>query len=345
MQTHSQEWILDSITEYLKSPVWKNPILEFIDEYCIVFDDDEENKLEYTDIHNKFKKIVDQKLEAFVTDLGIPADVFVNSCEVSSNKIHKSIINQLLAVENFLLFKKMMIARNKQLNEEAIKNLRQEDEDDGDDDLEEQAEREREEAELAQAIAMSQALEDARLQKLHETQNPQVMEPQIQNQQPEEEKKQSTLASEGLPSIGVSKKQAVSVFDDINIEEDQEDKEKREKDSKERQERLKIQRDKLLQKKQQERQSEIQDYHKGQEDKAKGVNQEEEEKNQRIKKGLAALSLDKKVSEQEIQQKRKNFMSEIRDALITGDQESSEATIKKVKKGKKTRKGDEDDFL
>jgi len=43
---------LDSITAYLKSPVWKNPILEFIDEHCIYFDDEEENKLEYTGVHN-----------------------------------------------------------------------------------------------------------------------------------------------------------------------------------------------------------------------------------------------------------------------------------------------------
>jgi hypothetical protein len=32
--------------------VWKNPIVEFIDEHCLVFDNEEENKLEYTDIHN-----------------------------------------------------------------------------------------------------------------------------------------------------------------------------------------------------------------------------------------------------------------------------------------------------
>jgi len=43
---------LDSIAEFLKSPAWKNPILEFIDDNCIVFDEEDENKLEYTDIHN-----------------------------------------------------------------------------------------------------------------------------------------------------------------------------------------------------------------------------------------------------------------------------------------------------
>ena len=40
------------MTEYLKSPVWKNPILSFIDEYCASFDTEDENKLEYTAIHN-----------------------------------------------------------------------------------------------------------------------------------------------------------------------------------------------------------------------------------------------------------------------------------------------------
>ncbi len=46
-----KDWILDSITEFLKSPIWKNPILEFIDKHCMGFDDEEENKLEYTTIH------------------------------------------------------------------------------------------------------------------------------------------------------------------------------------------------------------------------------------------------------------------------------------------------------
>jgi hypothetical protein len=67
--------------------------------------------------------MVDGKLEQFVGELGIPAEVFVNACEVASEKVHKSIINQLLAVENFLLFKKMMITRNKQLNLEAANQM------------------------------------------------------------------------------------------------------------------------------------------------------------------------------------------------------------------------------
>ena len=51
--------------------------------------------------------------------MGIEPEIFVTACELASQKVHKSIVNQLLAVDSFLLFKKMMIARNKQLNHEA----------------------------------------------------------------------------------------------------------------------------------------------------------------------------------------------------------------------------------
>ena len=46
-----REWILDIVVEYLQSPIWKNPIMDFIDENCIIFEDEEENRLEYTEIH------------------------------------------------------------------------------------------------------------------------------------------------------------------------------------------------------------------------------------------------------------------------------------------------------
>ena len=63
---------------------------------------------------------------------------------------------------------------------------------------------------------------------------------------------------------------------------------------------------------------------------------EEEAKNERIKKGLAALSLEKKTGEEEIQQKRKNFLAEMRDALITGSEvPEGEPKTKKIKKQKK----------
>lgn len=41
----------DLILQYLASPIWRNPISDFLDENCIIFDDEEENKIVYQDIH------------------------------------------------------------------------------------------------------------------------------------------------------------------------------------------------------------------------------------------------------------------------------------------------------
>lgn len=43
---------MTTILDYVKSPLWKNPLLAFVDGNCICFDDEDENKLEYTTIHN-----------------------------------------------------------------------------------------------------------------------------------------------------------------------------------------------------------------------------------------------------------------------------------------------------
>lgn len=48
----------DSVIQFLLSPTWRIPILTFIDENCIIFDDEEENKFEYTDIHNVIFEIM-----------------------------------------------------------------------------------------------------------------------------------------------------------------------------------------------------------------------------------------------------------------------------------------------
>ena len=39
------------IIGFLRSPRWKTPVMSFLDEYCTVFDDEDENKFEFTKIH------------------------------------------------------------------------------------------------------------------------------------------------------------------------------------------------------------------------------------------------------------------------------------------------------
>ena len=40
------------IIGFLRSPRWKVPVMSFLDEKCLGFDDEDENKLEFTGIHN-----------------------------------------------------------------------------------------------------------------------------------------------------------------------------------------------------------------------------------------------------------------------------------------------------
>ena len=96
--------------------------MSFIDEHCIVFDDDEENKLEYTTIHNNFKKMFEGLIDNLLKDIGLDAQSFAHACEKVSVKLYKDIVGQIVAMDNFLVFKKMMVARNKALNAEAISN-------------------------------------------------------------------------------------------------------------------------------------------------------------------------------------------------------------------------------
>ena len=43
------EWVLDYVLTLLQSPSWEVPIMIFVDENCIVFDTEDENKFVYTD--------------------------------------------------------------------------------------------------------------------------------------------------------------------------------------------------------------------------------------------------------------------------------------------------------
>lgn len=75
------DWLFDSIINFLRSPLWKTPIMSFLDEYCIIFDNEEENKLEYTKIHNDFKKLVEELLGHLLAEMEITQEQFMQACE------------------------------------------------------------------------------------------------------------------------------------------------------------------------------------------------------------------------------------------------------------------------
>lgn len=114
------------IINFLRSPRWKAPVMSFLDDNCIIFDTEEENKLEYTTVHNNFKKLVEGLLDELMVELGVTNEQFYQACEkASGNPLHKKIVDQLVAVENFVAFKKLMMRRNQELNEQVLKMMAQ----------------------------------------------------------------------------------------------------------------------------------------------------------------------------------------------------------------------------
>lgn len=68
-----------------------------------------------------FKKIVEDLLQELMSELGVSDEQFVAACDkASENPIHKKIVDQIMAVDNFLAFKRLMVKRNQELNRQAI---------------------------------------------------------------------------------------------------------------------------------------------------------------------------------------------------------------------------------
>eukprot|EP00741_Cyanophora_paradoxa_P023252 tig00000254_g22459.t1 len=120
-----EEVYYDAIVQFLRSPRWSVPIMQFIDDHCVVFDMDDENKLVYTEIHKNFIELVDSLLENYLYELGINAEQFVEVVVKSKSKeISGLVFNQILSVEDFISFKKMMAKRNMELELEVLRQLK-----------------------------------------------------------------------------------------------------------------------------------------------------------------------------------------------------------------------------
>ena len=71
-----------------------------------------------------FFKLVDELLCELVAEMGITREQFKAACEQSaSNPTHHRIVQQILNVDDFEAFKKMMIKKNMQINEIAMQEL------------------------------------------------------------------------------------------------------------------------------------------------------------------------------------------------------------------------------
>uniref|UniRef100_A0A8B9XYT9 Cilia- and flagella-associated protein 36 n=1 Tax=Bos mutus grunniens TaxID=30521 RepID=A0A8B9XYT9_BOSMU len=116
------EWVVESIAGFLRGPDWSIPILDFVEQKCEVFDDEEESKLTYTEIHQEYKELVEKLLETYLKEIGINEDQFQEACTspLAKTRTSQAILQPVLAAEDFTIFKAMMV-ENTEMQLQAIR--------------------------------------------------------------------------------------------------------------------------------------------------------------------------------------------------------------------------------
>eukprot|EP00796_Vickermania_ingenoplastis_P005049 gene5049-3636_t len=117
---------------FSRSPVWRTPVNNFIDEHCYVFDNESEMKLEYTAIHKEFVQLIDSLITNFVNELGVPPEEAMEALHTALASKETEIggqvdrfVTYIYGAEDFRTFHRMMMRRNVELDILAMRALKE----------------------------------------------------------------------------------------------------------------------------------------------------------------------------------------------------------------------------
>lgn len=127
MAEDDSEWIVESIVGYLGSPEWVIPVTDFMENKCTVFDDEDENKLSYTEIHQQYKKLVEKLLENYMQEVGINEQQFLDACTspFAKSQTLQSVFQPVLATDDFQMFRSLMVQKNMELQLQALRVMKE----------------------------------------------------------------------------------------------------------------------------------------------------------------------------------------------------------------------------
>ncbi|XP_042357526.1 cilia- and flagella-associated protein 36 isoform X2 [Plectropomus leopardus] len=127
MAEDDSEWVVESIVGYLGSPEWVIPVTDFMENKCTVFDDEDENKLSYTEIHQQYKKLVENLLENYMQEVGINEQQFLDACTspFAKSKTLQTVFQPVLATDDFQIFRSLMVQKNMELQLQALRVIKE----------------------------------------------------------------------------------------------------------------------------------------------------------------------------------------------------------------------------
>ncbi|KAM4598870.1 cilia- and flagella-associated protein 36 [Fundulus diaphanus] len=127
MAEDDSEWIIESIVGYLASPEWVIPVTDFLENKCTVFDDEDENKLAYTEIHQQYKNLVEKLLENYMQEVGINEQQFLDACTspFAKSQSLQPVFQPVLAADDFQMFRSLMVQKNMELQLQALRVIKE----------------------------------------------------------------------------------------------------------------------------------------------------------------------------------------------------------------------------
>ncbi|XP_077469266.1 cilia- and flagella-associated protein 36 [Stigmatopora argus] len=127
MAEDDSEWVVESIVGYLGSPEWIIPVTDFMEHKCTVFDDEDENKFAYTEIHQQYKTLVEKLLENYMQEVGINEQQFSEACTspFAKSKTVQSVFQPVLATDDFQMFRSLMVQKNMELQLQALRVIKE----------------------------------------------------------------------------------------------------------------------------------------------------------------------------------------------------------------------------
>lgn len=176
-------WMFDAIYDYFQSPRWQTPVQSFIESNCMNFDPNDDNdNADNRRIHKVFTKMIDKLMQTLLNEIGINQKEFLEGChKAKENKNHWKIVKQILLVEDFKQFEKIMIKRNKELEKKSLsimleqeegrlKRFFEKDEDTKNEDSDSDEEQEMDESmKLALKLSEEQATKDSMMMNMNST--------------------------------------------------------------------------------------------------------------------------------------------------------------------------------
>ena len=156
MSELSEESQYKEILEAIVSPIFRNPIKNFIDQNCGSFLEVDENTFEQGALFNEFTQLIETSLSQLLNEYGISEEIFLKISEKGlQDPSHKKYFEQLISFSDYNYFKNLMTHRNYQLIQHMENLMRGKDPK-----KEREQQKEREDKELKEAITLSLQMDD-----------------------------------------------------------------------------------------------------------------------------------------------------------------------------------------